>query len=272
MFSPSRFLRCFCITVITVAAAGMAWAGEPLALQKGEQFTYRLSWGIFGKAGELTITADEEPTSPAERTRITMKTSTRGVIRALYPFDGQADSIYDNASGRLVEATATTITRTKETEAVIQLDYEKAVANYTDVRRPERSVEVAMPEMEPVDFLTTLIQTRQWDIDVGQQRDVSVLFDDEFYELTIFAEAVETIKTPWGRKETLKLVPRMEENPKGMFKRGGEVRVWVSRDEDRLPLRFEVKVGVGTAMAILTDYRDVGAETAAAAKPAPQDK
>jgi hypothetical protein len=43
--------------------------------------------------------------------------------------------------------------------------------------------------------------------------------------------------------------------PKGMFRRGGEVHVWVSADADRLPLRFEVKLKVGTAFAVLTDYR-----------------
>lgn len=236
---------------------------DDLALTAGEKFTYRLSWGVFGKAAELNITAAEEPGASAPRTRITMETSTRGLIRALYPFDGKAESIYDNQSGRLLEATATTMTRTKETEATIVLDYDQGKAIYTDYRRPDRSLEVELPAMEPVDFLTTLISTRQWDIEVGQKRDVSVLFDDEFYELSITAEAVETIPTRWGKKEALVLVPRMEENPKGMFKRGGEVRVWLSLDEDRLPLRFEVKVAVGTAMAILTKYE--GDETAAAA-------
>jgi hypothetical protein len=39
-----------------------------------------------------------------------------------------------------------------------------------------------------------------------------------------------------------------------MFKRGGEVRVWVSQDDDQLPMRFEVKMKVGTGLAVLTDY------------------
>jgi len=82
-----------------------------------------------------------------------------------------------------------------------------------------------------------------------------VLFDDEFYELVITAEAEETIKTRWGEKRTMVLVPRMETEPKGMFKRGGEVRVWVSQEEDHLPVRFEVKLKVGTGMAVLTDYQ-----------------
>ena len=84
---------------------------------------------------------------------------------------------------------------------------------------------------------------------------VSVLFDDEFYELTITVDREEILKTKWGNKPALVLIPRMQGEPKGMFKKGGEIKIWVSNDELRLPLRFEVKVAVGTAMAILTDYQ-----------------
>ncbi|WP_221028939.1 DUF3108 domain-containing protein [Actomonas aquatica] len=264
-----RLPLCLAFAALFLAAPH---AEDKVPVQKGEQFIYRLSWGLFGKAGELRISADDSADAAGQETHVTMETSTRGLIRALYPFDGRADSFYDNESGRLLRATATTVTRTKETEANIILDYDQARATYTDVRRPERSVEVELPKLEPVDFLTTMIQTRQWDIAVGEKRNVSVLFDDEFYELTITAEAVETIKTRWGKKEALILVPRMEENPKGMFKRGGEVRVWVSRDDDHLPLRFEVKVAVGTALAILTDYTQDGIDAMASARKAKDNR
>lgn len=229
-------------------------SARELALTDGEHFNYRLSWGLFGHAGELEISAEAVSDEPETRTRITMLTSTRGFIRALYPFDGKAQSIYDNMSGQLLEATATTMTPTKETNAIITLDYAKAEADYVDRLRPDRSLKVAIPERTPADFITTMIQTRNWDLDVGEKKRVAVLFDDEFYELEITAEKEETIKTPWGAKRVLMLVPRMPENPKGMFRKGGEVRVWISRDETRLPLRFQVKLGIGTALAILTDY------------------
>lgn len=237
-----------------------------LPLTDGEHFTYRLSWGIFGKAGELHMTASKAPGAEDSHTTIVMETSTRGVIRALYPFDGRAESLYENDTGRLLQAKATTMSRTKETSAIIDLNYDTAMASYVDHLRPEKSLEVEIPDGNPADFLTTLIQTRTWDLAIGEKRDVTVLFDDEFYELQITAEEEVTIKTPWGKKRALVLIPRMVENPKGMFKRGGEVRVWLSLDGQRLPLRFEVKVKVGTAVAVLTDH---GSSDPAAAEIAP---
>ena len=255
IFAP-RFTMLTRILPLLLSSAVCGVAATPLALEKGEQFTYRLSWGIFGKAAELTISADAPPAEVGadDRTRITILTSTRGVVRALYPFDGKAESIYETSTGRLLSAAAETMARTKETRATMVLDYDTQKAAYTDHIHPDRSIELALPERNVADFITTLIQTRAWDINLGERREVSVLFDDEFYDLVITAEEEETIKTKWGKTKTLRLVPRMEENPKGMFKKGGEVRVWVSQDERHLPLRFEVKVAVGTAMAVLTDF------------------
>lgn len=228
---------------------------SPLAIQPGERFTYRLSWGPFRKAASLEIVAEQDPTSSQPRTRITSHTATRGVIRALYSFDGWGEFIYEQNTGRLLEAQAWTQTPSKQTKASIALDYTNMEADYIDHLRPDRSLKLTIPPEEPADFLTTLIQTRAWQIGLGERQSVAVLFDDEFYDLTITVEREEILKTPWGKKSALVLIPRMEGEPKGMFKKGGEIQIWVSNDTLRLPLRFEVKVAVGTAMAILTDHQ-----------------
>jgi hypothetical protein len=106
-----------------------------------------------------------------------------------------------------------------------------------------------------MDLITSLVNARSWNIKVGEKRPLCVLFDDEFYDLEITAERIESIATPWGRQNALLLVPRMEVNPKGMFRRGGSVRIWLSESEPRLPLRLEVSVAVGTAVASLTEYQ-----------------
>jgi hypothetical protein len=59
-----------------------------------------------------------------------------------------------------------------------------------------------------------------------------------------------------GEFKTLVLVPRMEKTePKGMFKRGSTVKVWISQDERRLPVRFQVDFKFGAGVATLIDYR-----------------
>lgn len=241
--------------LIFLAFAALAAQAETVALRDGERMEFRVSWGIFSHAGDIEVTAHDEMKNGLSQTVVRTATSTRGFIRRLYPFDGEAVSQFDATGGRLLAAQAVTSAGRKKTRASIVFDKATPSARYVDHLKPERSATLPVPPGDPMDLVTSLIQTRCWDIQPGQTQAALVLFDNQFYDLTIRAERIETIDTPWGRRSALLLTPRMETDPKGMFKKGGEIRVWISTDENRLPLRFEVKTKVGAATAVLTNYR-----------------
>lgn len=239
-------------------AALPAQAVETVApvLQPGESLTYQVGWALFGHAGQIKIAASTGTLADMPVTRVVTTTSTTGLARLLYRFDGEADMLIDAHDGRLLSALAKTRSRGERTQASVSFDYVNKEASYVDHLRPDRTTLLHLPEeSRPLDLITSLVQTRTWSLAIGESRDMLVLFDDEFYELRITAEHEEILATTDGPRKALLLVPRMIGPPKGMFRRGGEVRVWVSADEDRLPLRFEVKLKVGTAYAVLSDYQ-----------------
>jgi hypothetical protein len=231
-------------------------AEEPVALLKpGEALTYNVGWGPVGHAGEIKIVAQSEVVNGQPQLLVSTKTRTRGFIRKLLRFDGTAQTRFDARSGRLLSAAATTTSKKKNTQASMTLDYAKREIGYVDHLEPQRSSTLPLPSGEPMDMITALIQSRSWDLELGQSHDALVMFDNQFYPLTITAEREETITTEDGPRRALLLIPRMVGTPKGMFRKGGEVRVWVSTDHNRLPLRFEVRLKVGTAYATLSDYQ-----------------
>ena len=98
--------------------------------------------------------------------------------------------------------------------------------------------------------LTPLLETR-----VIEAAELSLQRRAAEAELTLHAARYEEIRTSFGTFNTLVLEPRMEKTPpKGMFKKGSSVRVWISQDERRLPVRFEVEFKIGTGVATLTRY------------------
>lgn len=244
-----------------------AFGQRPLVLQAGETFTYRVGWALFYAAGEIKIAADLPPDQP-DRLRVLTTTRTRGLARSLYLFDATGESFYDLKTGRLAVISEKSASEKKRTQITLAFDYAAKMFRYADTLRPDRSRTLPLPEGDPLDLITSLLQTRAWNLPIGGHRDVLAVFDDELYELTVYAERYEEITTSLGTFKTMVLVPRMEKGPpKGMFKRGSTVRVWISQDEQHLPVRFKVDFKFGAGTATLTQYEPPSVARAATGKP-----
>ena len=235
--------------------------------------TFRVGWGVFQGAGEIRILAESMPAAdgPAQL-RVTTTTATRGFARMLFAFEAQADALFDGQTGRLLTNTESTKTPNRETKHTVTFDYAKSVASYVDPLNAAKNTTFTLPPGDPFDLIMSLVQTRSWALKPGEQRDALVLFEDEFYELTLHALRYEEVRTPLGKFNTLVLEPRMEKTPpKGMFKRGSTVCVWISQDEQRLPVKFQVEFRFGAGVATLMDYKPPSSDKADATRSAAPD-
>lgn len=244
-----RSLVLLITAAIASAPALIASPGPPLA--PGEQLHYTVSFAVVPGAGEITVSAG--PVADDHLT-ITTTTATRRLARLLLPFDATSDSEYDVHSGRLLSLHERSNTRGRHAEHIVNFDYDTRRATYVAVgATAPRYLDI--PPGEPSDLITALLQTRQWDLKPGEARDALVLFNDDFYLLTIHALRYEDVNTKVGSFHTLVLEPRMEKTPpKGMFRKGSTVHVWIAEDDRRLPVKFEVEFNIGTGTATLTHY------------------
>lgn len=257
-----RIISLISLLVVTTFAA----EPEPqLALQDGEKLTFRVAWGIFGNAGEIQISAANETNDGKPFLGVTTTTATRGVLRRLFPFQAQAESIYDLQSKQLTVHTESSASNKKKTNMALEFDYEQSVMRFTDFMNSANNRAFSLPPGNPNDLISSLVKTRHWDLKPGEKRDMNVLFEEELYELTIYALHYEKVKTPLGSFNTLVYEPRMEKTPpKGMFKRGSSVHVWISQDGQRLPVKFEVEFKFGAGVASLVRYEPPTGSTAPA--------
>jgi hypothetical protein len=238
--------------VLVLSSPGLR-AGAP-ALADGETLKYRVSWGILSHAGEINIAARAEELAGLPQLRVSTLTATTGMARKLYTFEARGECLYDAADGRLLAAITRSTARKKKNHAMAVFDYRAGTMDYRDYLRPGKSGTHPIPEGSVTDLITCLVQTRSWPMKTGDRRPATVMFDDDFYDLTIEAGGIEKVDTPWGEVDAMVLAPLMEKDPKGMFKRGGKVRVWISQDSRRLPVKMEIALKVGTGTAHLTDY------------------
>lgn len=235
-----------------------ALAAPYTAMSDGESFVYRVMWGPFSKAGEIRVKAKREMHEGAPAFRIVVTTLSRGLVRTLYRYEDVAEALIDEATGRLIVATEVAHNGEKVTDATTKFDYAARKVTHTDLVRPGRNTVFRLPEGDPVDLISALIDSREWASSVGIKRDALIWAGRDVYPVTIYAEAIETVWTPKGEVTALSLSPRMEtEAPRGIFKRGGEIKVWVAQTGEKLPVKMQLKLKFGTASLYLMEH-DVG--------------
>ena len=251
-------MKLFCVIFILGGLAASRLAASDAiapALGDGETLTYKVAWAILPGAGEIKIAAHKEIGEEGPLLRAMTTTATRGFARMLMPFEARSESLYDARSGRLLSLGETNRNRGKSSEHTVEFDYVNGHALYRVPETPEPRL-LVLPPGNPTDLITSLLQTRTWNLVPGEARDALVLFNDEFYELTIHAKNYEEVRTPMGTYQSLLLVPRMEKTaPKGVFRQGGTVRVWIAQDAHRLPVRFELEFKIGKGVATLTAHQ-----------------
>jgi hypothetical protein len=262
-------MTCLILLLAGLGAAGLAQpstgatrqatAGDvaaPVPLQPGEHLSYRVSWAVVPGAGEIKIDARRELVGDVPRLWVTSTTATRRVARMLMPFEARGEAMFDLETGKLLWQHDTSLLRNRRTERVVNFDYDLREATYRVPGSPNEPRTLEMPPGDPTDIMMGLLQTRTWNIKPGESRDALILFDNDFYELTLHATHYEDVRVPVGSFRTIVLEPRMEKTPpKGMFRRGSTVRVWIAQDDRRLPVRFEVEFKIGTGTAVLDAYR-----------------
>ncbi len=262
----------FWLTLICSQAFAFTTLAAQPALGPGEALTYRVGWGFFSNAGEIKIFSESPPPETAPEQLLTVTTTaTRGLARALFAFDARAEAWINARTGQLQSHIETTTTSNKKNRNRTTFDYATRTAFYRDEFNPSKNLDFPLSTGEPLDLILSLINTRSWDLKLGENRDALVLFQEEAYELTIHAVRYETLKTPLGTFKTLVLEPRMEKTPpKGMFKRGTAVRVWIAQnDPQRLPVQFEVEFKFGSGVATLISYQAPYTPNSDAADPRP---
>jgi hypothetical protein len=110
------------------------------------------------------------------------------------------------------------------------------------------------------DIFAALYDTRRRELKPGAAHRLLVGDDDKVKQVEAKIEKRETVKVPFGRFEAWKVETKALFG--GLFKDGGQFLVWMTADEQKVPIKFEVKVKLGKVTGELTSL-DTAAESVA---------
>ena len=90
---------------------------------------------------------------------------------------------------------------------------------------------------------------------VNESFDINMFFDNENYVFKLKFLGVETIRSKFGRIKCMKFRPLVQSGR--VFEEQESVTLWVSEDKNRLPIRLQADILVGSIKADLENFKNL---------------
>ena len=145
------------------------------------------------------------------------------------------------------------------TEIFNQYDFDTVARQVSiHVQSPEKNIMAKTLNYDDCrfDVLSACYFARSIDYDnylPGDKILVKIIIDDVFYETYIRYQGKETVKNRTGKKyRCIKLSALLVEGT--IFKGGEDLVVWITDDQNKIPVKAESKLIIGSVKAYLTGY------------------
>ena len=93
---------------------------------------------------------------------------------------------------------------------------------------------------------------------VGELIDVPAFFENATYPMRIRYRGKDVVRTKFGKINVLRLNPILPDNQ--LFKEDESIRIWVSDDFNKVPIKVEVDLAVGSIVMEVKSYRNIRQE------------
>ena len=113
----------------------------------------------------------------------------------------------------------------------------------------------AIPIAEMVIDIHTLIEIfslRNKQLNINDVYNYSTYSSGKIKNINISVIGYENINTPFGIYESIVLSPKSSDG-KSAIKNKGDMKIWLTNDEKRLPIKIEVKLKHGSIVLLLND-------------------
>lgn len=212
------------------------------AFHAGEIITYKVFYTVAGAylgAGEATFRSTIENLNNKPVYHITGEGKT-------YSFYDNFFKVRDKYESYIDTATLQPYRFIRNVNEGTYKKYENVTFNKATNTAVTNSGVYKVPECVQ-DVLSSIYFARNIDFDQYKPEDkirFSMFLDNEVYEMYIRYLGKETVKTRYGKFKAIKFKPLLI---KGTIFEGGEkMTVWVSDDQNRIPVRIESPISVGS--------------------------
>lgn len=220
---------------------------EASTFTSGEKLTYLLYSG-FVKGGTASMSLNKIDINGKPFYHAKVEAKTIGWADKMYKVRDVYESYFDSISGKPIMS----IRDIHESS----YKYYNKVTYYHNQNKvvSSRSGEKMIKE-DIYDFVSAFYQARKKffnDLQVGDTIVINTYFDDKVWPLTVRYKGNEHIKVKAGRYDAMKFSPVVEAGR--IFDSEDDMTFWVSNDKNRIPLRVQFDLFIGSLKCDLYEY------------------
>ena len=236
------------ISINTLAQSG------PKAFKEGEWLRFRISYSNFVGAGKATLEIKEANKQGKPSFHVVGNGRTTGVISWFFKVRDTYQTYFYKESLLPYRFIRKINEGGYKKNREILFDRATNKATVKDYKRKTEKTFDIKPSVQ--DMLSTVYYLRNKDltqIKKGDEIELDMFFDDENYKFKLRCLGREITRTRFGKVKTIKFRPIVQAGR--VFKEQESVTVWISDDENKIPLRIKASLAVGSLRADLDAYK-----------------
>jgi Protein of unknown function (DUF3108) len=221
------------------------------SFQAGEHFEYKVKYSIF-PVGEATVDVASQLATVNNRPcfQINVLGRTTG-ITDLFHIRNNYRSFVDTSAILPQKFFMSVQENNYKKQETILFDHLNNLAKSED---DEGKTTFKVPDnihdvISSYYFLRTIDFSK---MQVGDVFNTKMFFSDEIYPIRVKFNGRSEVKTKFGKIKVFKLSPMLPENK--LFEGEEAIKIWVSDDKNRVPVKIEVEFSVGGASMELRKY------------------
>lgn len=232
-----------------------SFAQTESAFDNGEWFKFKMSYSGWMKAGEATLKVNEDVLDGKPVFHVVGKGKTTGAISWFFKVKDRYESYFDKEK-LIPYRFIRDIDEGGHTKNIeINFDQKNQKAHVYNIKHNSKKIIDTKPNVQ--DMVSTFYYLRNnLDVDklkVDDEIRTDMFFDGENYGFKIKYLGKETLRTEFGKVECLVFRPYVMAGR--VFKEEESLTLWVSADQNRIPIRMKADLAIGSLRADLEAFK-----------------
>jgi len=232
-----------------------ARAQKDSSFQAGEWLKFKLSYSGWVKAGNATLEVKNSTYKGQSMYHVVGKGWTTGAIKWFFKVKDRYESYFDKTNVKPYKFIRDIYEGGYTKNRIVEFDHQNNIAHIDDLKKGTKTTEPIKSNIH--DMLSAYYYLRDHinilTIKEGEVVALNIFFDNENFEFKLKFLGRETIKTNFGKVKCLKFRPYVMAGR--VFHEEESVTLWVSSDKNKIPLKIQADLRVGSLRSDLEAFK-----------------